>query len=420
MPVFDVPVDPTDPTGGGGTGGFSPYGVIGTGGGIGSYVNDYDFFPGDRLPGDPETYPKGTGITSHPGVGNSGGGGGNFPGAGGGGGFTPGAVSAQYASQLFDDPSMVGGFMQKKRLGMMQHFANGGQVGDPLVEAYLRHRMGGVPAQHFANGGQVDTVPAMLSPGEIVVNARAASHPTVAALLHMLNAMTTEEQGEIQHFADGGQVTGPPPGGGFAFMKWAKQNRDALRGGGQPAAWGAQTGAPGSVGGANQALGGFQQAGAFDPNGSPALMAAMQQQANKAAQGYQAQAMTGADVYGLDPSQAGAVRLQAMLGSQNKAADILGNAQYDQLSGAQDFGRGLYMNQLGFNQGVINRDLDYQHQRLLSNAQADQAKHRQFQSWWNPNQYVPGAGSGSGGGGNSWGGAGSMDNYTKSIGSWGL
>ena len=117
----------------------------------------------------------------------------------------------------------------------------------------------------------------------------------------------------------------------------------------------------------NRIFGNAGAAGYFDPGGSQAVMESVRANAQRNADALTRQATLGANVAGLDPGQAGAVRLQAMLGNQNNVANMLGGAQYQQLQNQQQF-------------------LQNNAQNLFGNSQAAQQ-----QQWMNNHQYHPSA-----------------------------
>lgn len=245
-----------------------------------------------------------------------------------------------------------------------------------------------------------DSVPAWLSAKEFVVNAHAAAAPGVKALLEHLNANTAAHAqatnanadrahalaktlvdhigkvsatggkihphvralvehlcagGPVQHLALGGSVNGwfqhPSLGmGGFSGGNGG--------GGSQPAAapnaptggfdskdpWGANANDQrGDMNGDfNRIIGAAGKAGYFDPNGSPALMESLRQNAQGNADALTRQATLGADVAGMDPAQAAATRLQANLANQGNVAGILSQGRLGELQNQQNFAQGLF------------------------------------------------------------------------------
>lgn len=112
-------------------------------------------------------------------------------------------------------------------------------------------------------------------------------------------------------------------------------------------------------------LNGFGGQGAFSPGGSQAFMNASQQHARQQADALQAQAMNAANLYGMDPGQQAATRLQAMMGADRGVADLMGSANYGLQMNQQQLAEQLLQQMLGFNTGMYGADRGYQHQSLL-------------------------------------------------------
>lgn len=116
----------------------------------------------------------------------------------------------------------------------------------------------------------------------------------------------------------------------------------------------------------------FGGAGAFGPDGNPALLAALQSEAGGNADALRRRAATLADVSGLDPGQRASYAMQTDLNTQGDVANTLNAAKLGLLQNQQQFGQGLMSNLLGYNQQDELARLGYQHNRLQQNAAADQ------------------------------------------------
>jgi len=117
--------------------------------------------------------------------------------------------------------------------GLGVAFAPGGMRGVFGVDGQQRRRLG-MPAVPGVTPGAPqpsDTVPAMLTPGEIVMNNGVTSDPQLAQALTHLNMMGAQRMMQPQGFAYGGRACGMAYGGevpGFAFGgsvgEWLKHN----------------------------------------------------------------------------------------------------------------------------------------------------------------------------------------------------
>lgn len=346
-----------------------------------------------ELPGDPENTPKGQGNYYNPPGGNPGGG----PGPGFGGG-----VSGGSGALLGGSPGGRGFMLSPfRRLGVNQ-------------------MMQSEPGQ--------DTIPAMLSPGEFVVNSQAAQHPAISQLLMMLNQGGAQPQ-QGTGYAGGGYVANQTPSvdeiyqwlhqsllgsqqplhmayGGF--VPSFGQPQQATHSWDRPGGWGSGSPSMGNAGmnrpptspmlrspdsptgptappgtGQNGSWGGnynydasgrdqtyfnglydmlnkFNAGGTFSPGGSQQYMGALGEQAKANSDALTRRAMLGADVYGMDPSQAGATHLQALMGTNRDTGDALTNAYAGLLGNQQNFAQQMQGNAFNFNaqdQNAINNFL---------------------------------------------------------------
>jgi len=273
-------------------------------------------------------------------------------------------------------------------------------VGWHRLGAAMRMKKGG--AVRGPGSATSDSIPARLSAGEFVVNAHAAAAPGVKALLEHLNAhrdahfahanahaerahalaqtlvdhigkVGTGEgasrkihpavQALVDHLCSGGPVhmaLGGSVGSGWfqnpSLSDFARNhggatpappaaNPNAPTGGFNPAdPWGANANDQrGDMNGDfNRIIGAAGKAGYFDPNGSPALMESLRQNAQGNADALTRQATLGADVAGMDPAQAAATRLQANLANQGNVAGILSQGRLGELQNQQQFAQGLF------------------------------------------------------------------------------
>lgn len=346
-------------------------------------VDDPGIWP-EKLP--LEMPPKGQGGSGIPG---SGGGGlpGTTPGSGGGFGVGGGYVNRGL-------PGGVGQNVLFRRFQQPMGFAQGGSV------------------------GPTDTVPAMLTPGEYVVNAHAASHPLVQQLLQLLNGSYGQGYacgGPVRGYAQGGMVGAMQPavgannfapitpqaqniptydqwrrqtGWGYSGRPMSAQERDYV-GPQKYQAW-LQSNYPAQASGNafndpvnayTQFLQQYNQNGNFGPQGSQDYLRSLQGVAANNASALGARAMNAANVYGMDPSQAATTRLQSLMGTDRDAANMMGNVNAQFLQNQDEFGKNLLSQLFGYG---ANRELannSYLHNLLLNNQQADHASHQGWQNF---------------------------------------
>jgi hypothetical protein len=375
--IFEPPLPDLPPGLGGGGPSFASFAFQPNN----TYVDDPGIWP-DKVP--LEMPPKGSG--QGPGGGNSGGGGlpGTFIGPGGGFGGMSGNPYAGYAS------GSMGANVGSQRRLMGMGYASGGPV---------------APS---------DTVPAMLTPGEYVVNAQAASHPLVQQLLQLLNGYACG--GPVRGYADGGMVRPTPGIGAMAptsggtnyapitpqanpntptYDQWRHQTGWGY--GGTPmsgyfrdtvgpqkynewlkANYPAQTSGNAfndPINAYTQLIQQYNQNGSFGPQGSQDYLRSLQGVAANNASALGARAMNAANVYGMDPSQAATTRLQSLMGTDRDAANMLGNVNAQFLQNQDEFGKNLLSQLFGYG---ANRELSnnsYLHNLLLQNDQQDASKH---------------------------------------------
>jgi hypothetical protein len=247
-----------------------------------------------------------------------------------------------------------------------------------------------------------DTVPAMLTPGEGVLNTGAMAEPgmedflnganqrgmqrmaeggvvpgggedvrgLLMALLPVLLGIGEQPEVEPQGFAFGGMVPGQR--GGFHTnrlpgnrLPGAQQPRSrppflgspptqiAPPGGltapttiGPQDPWGDIPFAPGSPNAGDEAmqrmwkmLQQYGQFGSFSPEGSAALLDSLRTEATGNADALRRRAALNADVSGLDAGQRGSYAMQTDLNTQGDVANILSGAKRGQLEGQQKFGQ---------------------------------------------------------------------------------
>lgn len=89
-----------------------------------------------------------------------------------------------------------------------------------------------------------------------------------------------------------------------------------------------------------------QQAGFYNPNGSPLLMAAVRRGALRTADNQRRRSAILSRLMGLDPNQARVAAVNAEAQGSGDVSNALNSAQYGQLAGNQDWFRNLYMNRL--------------------------------------------------------------------------
>ncbi len=148
-------------------------------------------------------------------------------GAGGAAGGTAGAASsaAKTAAETANTTALVASTAVETSVGVSMTLlvaalaANTAAVTAAAAASGASGGGGGFASLFAATGGQIrgagtgtsDSIPAMLSDGEFVVNAKAAGKPGVLALLHAINGtpgMASRGVAGVQRYADGGAVAG--------------------------------------------------------------------------------------------------------------------------------------------------------------------------------------------------------------------
>lgn len=217
-----------------------------------------------------------------------------------------------------------------------------------------------------------DTVPAMLTPGEFVVNRTAAQQPDIAALLHAINSMGL-------HMAGGGFV----PWGGFGIPRKgsmpppspvpspgpapapapAPETPVNTPGGGNPfTSWDAGRNPNSPLGNdILSILAGFGKSGSFSPEGSQAVRDATQRAALGAADAARARAGTMGELYGADPATVAAYKLQTDLGSQGTAAKAYNDVVSQQALSQDAFGKEQLNSLLAFLYNYWQSQQDFEH-----------------------------------------------------------
>ena len=343
----------------------------------------------------PQQEGSGEGGEVEPGLPPKGGRPGPPPGGGGGPGGPPG-----------------GGFVgfSGVRPQILRGISGFGQIGLPII----KRKRGFMPGVTPGPPGRSDTVPAMLSPGEMVMNTGVTQDPQQLAALMAMNQDGAEQMG----FEGGGMVPDSPMSGrpprrvlqllklllelddedqmgaepqGFQFGGVAGfgQNPNIQRrffgggaqpqGGAAPAAQGGfnytrdaagnqtnfnpaspwtgyqqNTGATG-LGAANRLFGQAGEAGAFDPRGNQQLLSMQLEGAQGDADALVRRQMAQADLSGLDPAQRAVAKQQALRetgrGVQEIGANVRANAAGQQQQFLQDLMRDLYGADLGYIRG---------------------------------------------------------------------
>ena len=125
------------------------------------------------------------------------------------------------------------------------------------------------------------------------------------------------------------------------------------------------TGANGGIQSLYDLLNQYGQTGMFGPEGNPAMMRAVQEQATSNADAMRARQQNALQLGGMDPGQAAAMRQMGDLRGQGDVANALNAAQLGQLQAQDQFGRDLFKNVTGFNQDAWKAWNDYVHQARL-------------------------------------------------------
>ena len=100
----------------------------------------------------------------------------------------------------------------------------------------------------------------------------------------------------------------------------------------------------------------YQQNGSFSPEGSRAILSGLEDQASRQSNQARQRAQLSADVMGLDPASAAALKLRTDLGSNTDRNAMLANASMQQLLSRQNFGDEGYMTMLRHSLGWDSAD----------------------------------------------------------------
>ena len=354
-------------------------------------------------------------------------GGGGFGGGGyGSQGFGSGGINPFILQGLDGSGSNIPLVMRKRgisnpappgRSNQMPAFSTPGIPSGGDLPAGTMYGQGPQQPQGFADGGFVpgggfggppgptDTQDIKATPGEMVMNPGVTSNPTIAAILTLLNILGAGGQQEPQGdeggggFAFGGTVgrggfggfgaatpsfgqrpganpgngawAAPPPSGGYQYNP-----EGGVTGGYNPSdPYGAYTHNRDTSfqGQGARDLGAFGNAGAFGPNGNPAIMRSALEGAQGTADALVRRNVTQADLGGLDPAQRAVAKLQAVRDSGRGVQDIMANTRAGVLQNQDAFGKGLYGQLLGGNLGFTGQTNDARLQDWL----AGQQQHRQ-------------------------------------------
>jgi len=377
---------PTSPPPGGGPGGV--------GGGFSGLFGTPGIGPG--LPSMPGTGQQGLGVFMQkrwlPTMGGP-------PQGAGGVGAATGAGLPPWLSQM----NMNGGLPSGSAYSSAQQpqgYADGGQV----------------PGTGPVDPQPQDTQQIDATPGEIVMNPGVTSDPVISAFLTLMNILGAHHMGagaaspsqgnggSVEGFCEGGRVPGyafggPVGGAGFGGGGFGgyrpggggmgggaprqgaapAQNGPPPAGQGQPGGgwggrytynpeggvtnvdpnnpWGTYQGNrdPGFIGQGARDLGGYGAAGYFDPRGNQMLLNGMLSGANVDANALQHQAMTSANLAGLDPAQQAAMKQQTLRNTQSGVQNIMAQTRAQALGSANDFAQGLYGQQLGGSLGFTGQ-----------------------------------------------------------------
>lgn len=285
---------------------------------------------------------------------------------GGGGGFTPPASPP---------PGVVGG-------GYGSYFGSP-TAGIPTFSSSPSRAMGrrdmyaGVPGfkpwMALSDGSSIgtDSVPAMLTPGEGVLNNGVMGEPGMDELVMLMNAIGA------QRMAKGGIAGAWNPWKGF-------QNPSIQIGGGpappqpppppepapaqtpgsNPFGFMGDSRAPGNSPGGQtitDILNQFFQSGAFSPQGSAAVMSAVKENALGAADAARQRAGTLSVLSGADPASRANYVLQTDLAGQGGAAKAINDAVTGQLVNQQKFGQDQLSGMLQFLYNYWQSQQDYEH-----------------------------------------------------------
>lgn len=289
--------------------------------------------------------------------------------------------------------------------------------GEPGIPITMRKR-GFQPGVTPGPPGRGDTVPAMLSPGEMVMNNGVTQDPQMLQQLMALNQQgagqmgyeaggVVPEEGEpmggrpsralriLQLLLELDDMGGEPEGfalGGLAGMSQGFFGRKPQPGGAQPIGapapqggfnygndaagqqtrfnpanpWGGMqqnTGATG-LGAATRLVGQAGQLGAYDPRGNQNLLRAAQEGAQGDADALVRRQMTQANLSGLDPAQAAVAKQQALRDTGRGVQDIMAQTRGGILSQQQGFNQDLLNQLFGADLGYTRNEQDARNQRI--------------------------------------------------------
>lgn len=117
--------------------------------------------------------------------------------------------------------------------------------------------------------------------------------------------------------------------------------------------------AAGSIRGNQQLLGRAQEAGHFDPFGSPRLRALRRRMALRRGDAMRSRTSSYGKLLGLDPMAQRSALVDSDLAANAGTSDFLNQAEFQDQSSAQDFSRGLYGGELDFNrQQMLQRQAE--------------------------------------------------------------
>ena len=354
-------------------------------------------FPGNQQgpmfdpSGDPVRFAPRTGRTPG-GVGPGGVGvqGGNFPGFSGMG-FPTGPMGPgvnDYAPGV------------KRRAGPLG-YAMGGMAG------------GGMPGVDPGPPEASDTEPAMLTPGEMVMNGGVTSNPTIMAILTLLNILGAHhmeansqgkpcphcgqmdtDDGTPQGFGCGGKVgyaTGGIAGWGMNLagkgrfgpdllgrsqptnnpdgsFNWQRDSQGNVSNYNPADPWGSlrESRNPSTYGSGQRLLGQAGQQGVFDPRGNQLLLNQQLEAAQGTKDALVRRNMNAVDLSGLDPAQAAVARLQTLRDTGRGVQDISANIRADAAQRADDFYRQLFGNYTGADINYILNEQQGRQQRITN------------------------------------------------------
>ena len=110
-------------------------------------------------------------------------------------------------------------------------------------------------------------------------------------------------------------------------------------------------------------------AGLFDPNGSPAIMAALRRSALRQARNRTRQSAVSSRFFGLDPTQARQAAVDTNREVSGQLADTISGGHLQETLGNRDWARGLFGSQLGNENAMAMAQFQAEQQRKLLEAQ---------------------------------------------------